>query len=192
MTPAQRLTVFCGSCDGTDAKFISEAKLFAKIMHQHQLTLVFGGASIGIMGVLADTLIALGGKTIGVIPQTLVDAEIAHRNLTELHVVNNMHSRKTMMSDLGDAFVLLPGGIGSLEEFFEVWTWAKIGLHGKPIAILNTANYYDDLLNFLERTVTCAFLARPQLDRIIVDSDPEKLISRIMQTPVKILNAFAK
>jgi len=140
---------------------------------------VYGGASVGLMGVVADAVLAEGGEVIGVIPETLVDREIAHRRLTELRVVQTMHERKAGMAALADAFVALPGGLGTLEELFEIWTWGQIGLHAKPYGLLNTDGYYDPLIEFLDHAVREGFVREAQRSALVVCSDPDELLDRI-------------
>ena len=140
------------------------------------MRVVYGGASVGLMGVVADAVLAERGEVIGVIPGTLVEREIAHRQLTELRVVDTMHQRKAGMADLADAFVALPGGLGTLEELFEIWTWGQIGLHAKPYGLLNTAGYYDPLIEFLDHAVREGFVREAQRSALFVSSDPDELL----------------
>jgi uncharacterized protein (TIGR00730 family) len=141
---------------------------------------VYGGASVGLMGVLADTVLAAGGEIIGVIPGRLVDREIAHRGLTELRIVGTMHERKATMAQLADAFIALPGGLGTLEELFEVWTWAQLGLHTKPCGLLNTSRYYDPLIAFLDHARDEGFIRQAQRAALAVDDDPGQLIDMLI------------
>ncbi|ENV00566.1 TIGR00730 family protein [Acinetobacter variabilis] len=143
------IAVFCGSAMGNSKNFKEQAQALGESIANRGITLVYGGGRAGLMGVVADSALNAGGTVIGVIPQNLVDAELAHPLLTELHVVKNMHERKTKMSDLADAFIALPGGVGTLEEIFEQLTWGQLGLHQKPCAFLNIHGFYDELLNFL-------------------------------------------
>ena len=139
------ICVYCGSSFGNDPAYAEAAKALATDIAQRGLRLVYGGASVGLMGVIADTALAAGGEVVGVIPQVLVDREVAHQSLTELHTVGSMHERKALMADLSDAFVALPGGIGTLEELIEVYTWSYLGIHDKPFGLINTNGYYDGL-----------------------------------------------
>ena len=140
---------------------------------------MFGGATVGLMGRLADTVLSEGGEAIGVIPQSLVDREIAHLGLTDLHVVDTMHERKARMADLSDAFVALPGGLGTLDELFEIYTWAQLGLHRKPIGILNVEGYFDGLLSFLEHAASERFVREDHRAMLIVEEDPAVMLERL-------------
>ncbi len=174
----KKLAVFCGSSLGFEEIYAQEARKLGSVLHQHQIGLVYGGASVGIMNEIANTVLTLGGEAIGVMPESLVKVEIAHKNLTHLHVTKSMHERKAVISDLSDGFILLPGGVGSLEEFFEVFTWSQLGYHQKPCGVLNIHGYFDGLLQFLNHTVASGFVKQAHLDSIIVEQDPEKLIQR--------------
>jgi uncharacterized protein (TIGR00730 family) len=153
-----RICIFCGASSGNDPDFIHSAKNLMRYFKDHEIELVYGGAGIGIMGVLATELINLSGKVIGVIPQQLMKVEIAHGGLDQLHVVKDMHERKKLMYDLSDAFLVLPGGLGTLDELFEIVTWRQLGIHQKPVAILNLNHYFDHLLYFLDHAVSKEFL----------------------------------
>jgi uncharacterized protein (TIGR00730 family) len=141
---------------------------------------VYGGGSIGIMGALADAVLEQGGKVIGIIPRPLWDREVGHRGLTELRLVNTMHERKALMAELADGFIALPGGIGTLEEFFEVWTWAQLGIHTKPCGLLNVSGYFDSLLAFLEHAVSEQFIRDRHREMVVVETDVEALLERLM------------
>lgn len=171
-----RVTVFCGSSTGTDNLYTSEAFALGQLLAHQKIVLVYGGASIGVMGAVANGCLSKNGNVIGIIPKFLSTKEIAHDRLTELIEVETMHERKLKMHDLADGFIVLPGGIGTLEEFFEILTWAQLGLHQKPIAILNTNNYYDDLLAFIGQMAAKGFL-KPIHQKLILVSDkiPELL-----------------
>jgi uncharacterized protein (TIGR00730 family) len=149
--------------------------------------LVYGGGNVGLMGFAADAAIAAGGDVIGVIPQNLVDRELAHRGIAELHIVDSMHQRKQLMSDLSDGFVIMPGGLGTLEEFFEVWTWAQLGLHRKPYGILNVGGYYDSLLEFLDHAVERRFVQVAHRKLLIVEDDPSQLLKRLDKQELPVL-----
>ncbi len=173
------LCVFCGSNTGTNPRFAAVARELGALLAKEGIALVFGGGSVGLMGVVADAVLAGGGKAVGVIPRALWDREIGHRSLTEMHVVETMHERKAMMALLADAFVALPGGLGTLEEIFEVWTWAQLGIHAKPVAFLDAEGFYTPLLEFLDRAVDAGFV-RPKYRGIaIVDSDPAALLRKL-------------
>lgn len=171
--------VFCGSSSGTDHRFALAANAFGALLAKEGITLVFGGGSVGLMGVVADAVLANGGKAIGVIPRALWDREVGHRNLSELHVVETMHERKAMMASLADAFVALPGGLGTLEEIFEVWTWAQLGIHSKPVGFLDAESFYAPLLAYVDRAVECGFVRPQQRAIAIVDGDPTSLLRRL-------------
>ena len=175
----KRVCVFLGSNRGERAEYAEAAKELGGLLARRGLGLVYGGASVGLMGVLADACLAAGGEVTGVIPQALVDREVAHHGLTELHTVHSMHERKAKMAELADAFIALPGGAGTLEELFEVWTWAQLGLHEKPCALLDTAGYYSPLVTFIDRMVSEAFVKKPHRDMLIVDADPSAILDRL-------------
>ena len=181
------ICVFCGSSPGANPEYQRAARAFGRLLAQQGRRLVYGGGKVGLMGVLADAALSDGGNVIGVIPQHLLDLEVGHTRLTKLHVVSSMHERKQQMSDLADAFVLLPGGIGSLEEFFEVWTWGQLGLHRKPYGILNVAGYFDPLLSFLDRSVDERFVSYEHRNLVVVSDDPASLIADLDSAPVPIL-----
>lgn len=145
------------------------------------VALVYGGACVGLMGAVADAVVANGGEAIGVIPASLVEKELAHPGLTELHVVETMHQRKATMSELSDGFIALPGGMGTLEEMFEALTWAQLGFHQKPCALLNTEGYYQGLVSFLHTAVTEGFVKQRHLDQLLIDSQPQRLLERMAQ-----------
>ena len=179
MEQVKTLCVYCGSSPGRNAAYAVAARALGQAMVERGIRLVYGGASVGIMGVVADEVMRLGGEAIGVIPEALMRKELAHAGLSELHVTPSMHARKTLMAELADAFVALPGGIGTFEELFEVWTWAQLGFHRKPCALLNVAGYYDGLIAFLDHTAGEGFVRREQRDMLLVDSDASALLARI-------------
>jgi uncharacterized protein (TIGR00730 family) len=184
---ARSVCVFCGSNAGLRSEYVEAARQLGRLIASLGLTLVYGGGKVGLMGALADAALANGGRAVGVMPQALVDKEIAHRGLTELHVVGSMHERKARMEELADAFLLLPGGFGSWEEFFEIVTWAQLGLHRKPFGVLNTAGYYDHFLAMADRATEDAFVRQSHRSMIIVDTVPERLMERLStgQVPVE-------
>jgi hypothetical protein len=151
------IAIFCGSAIGNSAKFTQQAQALGEALAERGIRLVYGGGKAGLMGIIADSALSAGGSVIGVIPQHLVDAELAHPRLTELYVVKNMHERKTKMSELAEGFIALPGGVGTLEEIFEQLTWGQLGIHQKPCAFLNINGFYDELLSFLIKTTQCGF-----------------------------------
>jgi uncharacterized protein (TIGR00730 family) len=173
--------VFCGSNSGNDPAYANVARDFGVLLAKSQITLIYGGGHVGLMGIVADAVLAGGGKAIGVIPRMLWDREVGHRNLTELHVVESMHQRKAMMASLSDAFVALPGGLGTLEEIFEVWTWAQLGIHRKPLGFLEVNGFYAPLLSFLDRAVDAGFVRAQHRSMAIVDIDPVSLLRRLSE-----------
>ncbi|WP_213032997.1 TIGR00730 family Rossman fold protein [Acinetobacter sp. ANC 4470] len=179
------IAIFCGSAIGTDSIFLDTAQKMGQTIAQQGKTLVYGGGRSGLMGVVADSALQAGGKVIGVIPNALVDRELAHPHLTELHVVKNMHERKTKMSELSDAFIALPGGAGTLEEIFEQWTWAQLGIHLKPCAFLNVEGFYDDLLKFIHLTTVKGFTHARFSESIIASDSIENILQQfdIFQAP---------
>jgi uncharacterized protein (TIGR00730 family) len=176
MPRLERVCVYAGSSPGSDPGYRAAAEELARVLVGRGIGVVYGGGNVGLMGVLADTALDLGGNVTGVIPTSLVDKEIAHSGLTELHVVGSMHERKATMAALSDAFVALPGGIGTIEELVEVFTWTQLGLHDKPCAILNANGYYDQLIAFLDHAVAERFLRREHRDLLVVAARPSELI----------------
>lgn len=172
----KRITVFCGSSFGTDDLFEKQAYLLGKTFAQNNIELVYGGANVGLMGAVADGVIQNGGKAIGVLPYFLQSKEIAHQNLTELILVETMHERKTKMNDLCDGVIALPGGFGTLEEFFEMLTWAQLGLHKKPICILNVNGFFDSLIEFVSTMVAKGFLKEVNQKMILASDSIDKLL----------------
>ncbi|QYD70266.1 TIGR00730 family Rossman fold protein [Paraburkholderia edwinii] len=173
--------VYCGSANGANPVYAEAARAFGRALVDANLALVYGGGKVGLMGMIADSVMAAGGRAIGVIPELLVDKEIGHHGLTELHVVSDMHERKKMMADLSDAFVALPGGAGTLEELFEVYTWAQLGYHRKPVGVFNIARFYDPLIAMLEHTVREGFMQRAYFETLQIDSDPAGLIGKLQR-----------
>lgn len=165
------LCVFCGSSVGSKPAFIGAAIALGKVMAEHKIRLVYGGGRVGLMGALADSVLNSGGEVIGVIPKHLVAREVAHQGLNDLRIVESMHERKALMAELSDAFVALPGGLGTLEEFFEVWTWGQLGLHRKPYALFNVAGFYDPLVQFIDQLVDLKFVKPEHRKMLIVESD---------------------
>lgn len=174
----KRICVYLGSSPGARPAYAATAQHLARTLATRGLDLVYGGASVGTMGVLADAMLAAGGEVIGVIPGDLQDKEIGHPGLTELHVVGSMHERKQLMLDLADGFVCLPGGSGTLEELFETFTWLQLGLHAKPIGLLDVEGYFSPLVAFLDHAVEERFVRREHADLLLVDDDAEHLLDR--------------
>ncbi|MDO8776146.1 MAG: TIGR00730 family Rossman fold protein [Burkholderiaceae bacterium] len=174
----KNICVYCGSNPGRQEAYSSAARALAQSLVDRNLGLVYGGASVGIMGLIADTVLQLGGRAVGVIPEALVRKEVAHKSLTELHVTQSMHERKTLMAELSDGFIAMPGGIGTLEEIFEIWTWAQLGIHAKPCGLLNAAGYFDALTTFLDHAVAEQFVKPPHRAILIVEQTPEALLDR--------------
>lgn len=177
----RRICVFSGSSAGISEAYGRAARALGKLLAQGGIDLVYGGAAVGLMGAVADAALAEGGHVTGVIPQALVDREVAHRGLTELRIVNSMHERKAVMADLSDGFIAMPGGIGTFEELFEVWTWAQLGSHAKPCALLNILGFYDRLLEFLDHVVGQGFLKTVHRDMLIVEEDPAAMLHAMAQ-----------
>jgi uncharacterized protein (TIGR00730 family) len=175
----RRICVFCGSSSGRSPDYRNAATELGTLLARRGMGLVYGGAAVGLMGTVADAALAAGGEVIGVIPQALVEREIAHPGLTELRVVGSMHERKTLMAELSDGFIALPGGVGTLDEFFEIWTWAQLGSHSKPSGLLNVRGYYDRLLDFMRHVVDEQFLKPAQLEMLLVSECPEVLLDKM-------------
>ncbi len=176
MSELRSLCVFCGSSDGEGPVYRASAEAFGRLLAEQGIQLVYGGAQVGLMGRLADACLQAEGKAVGVIPGALFPKEIPHPRLTQLHVVESMHERKRLMYELSDGFVALPGGIGTLEELFEIFTWGQLGLHAKPCALLNVGGYFDDLLAFLDKSVAEKFLKPRHRDLLRAYTDPLQLL----------------
>jgi uncharacterized protein (TIGR00730 family) len=175
-----RICIFCGASPGRDPAHRAAAADMGRLIARRGIGLVYGGASVGLMGTVADAVRTAGGEVIGVIPQSLVDRELAHYGLDDLRVVPSMHARKALMAELSDAFIALPGGIGTLEELFEIWTWAQLGSHVKPVGVLNVSGFYDPLLAFLDHVVAEEFLRIEHREMIVVDGTPTGLLERLV------------
>jgi uncharacterized protein (TIGR00730 family) len=173
------VTVYCGSNTGADPAYAEATRALARLVAGSGMRVVDGGGHVGLMGVLADAAMEAGGEVIGVMPQALIDREIGHRGLSELRVVGSMHERKALMAELGDAFVALPGGIGTLEELIEVYTWSQLGIHRKPLGVLNVNGYYDGLATFLDHAVEERFLRPQHRDVLAFEAEPEALLARL-------------
>ncbi|MEH6758531.1 MAG: TIGR00730 family Rossman fold protein [Parasphingorhabdus sp.] len=175
----QRLAVYCGSSAGGDPAFAETAKILGQIMVERGIDLVFGGGRLGLMGIIADSVLAGGGKVYGVIPEMLRDHEVAHTGLTELHIVTSMHERKAKMTELTDGFIAIPGGIGTLDELFEAWTWKALGYHGKPIGLLNVNGYWDSLTTFLDNVAGQGFMSAARREQLILSDDINDILDQL-------------
>jgi uncharacterized protein (TIGR00730 family) len=174
----KRICVFCGSSPGAKPDYAQAARSLGRALAARKITLVYGGASVGIMGQLADACLEAGGEVIGVIPKKLVEMEVAKTELAHLRIVDSMHERKALMAELSDGFIALPGGLGTIEEFFEALTWAQLGMHQKPCGLLNTNGFYDTLATFLHHLVEQQFVERDHCEMIQIDKTPEGLLRR--------------
>ena len=178
-SPPLSICVYCGSRHGTRPEYTAAARALGKAIGERGWQLVYGGGKVGLMGEVADAVLAAGGRVVGVIPESLEKLEVGHTGLTELHVVPTMHVRKQMMAERADAFIALPGGIGTLEELFEVWTWFQLKYHDNPIGLLDTAGYWQSLLGFMDHTVAEGFLSPAMRELVLVGSEPEALLERV-------------
>ena len=176
MKNLDQLAVYCGSAPGNDPVFAEAARATAAAMVKRKVQLVYGGGRLGLMGLIADTMLELGGEVYGVIPQALVDIEVAHPSVTELHIVETMHERKAKMTDLADGFLALPGGIGTLDEFFEAWSWNALGYHKKPFCLLNVEGFWDGLIAFIDHASDKGFLSAQRRSQLLVASTPEEAL----------------
>jgi len=176
----QTICVFCGSSRGKDPVYAREAEKLARTLLQRKINLVYGGANVGLMRIIADTFIEGNGKVIGVMPSSLVEREVAHDNLTEMHIVASMQERKEKMGILSDAFIALPGGYGTFDELFEVLSWCQLGLSSKPVGLLNVGGYFDPLLTMLDHSVAEGFLLEEHRNCLISSDDPEELLSQML------------
>lgn len=172
----KRICVYCGSSPGNAPEYAEGAKELAKLLAEQDIALVYGGASIGIMGEIADAVLAAGGEVIGVMPKALADKEIAHKGLSELIIVESMHERKSIMAELADGFIALPGGLGTLDELFEMLTWAQLGFHQKPCGALNINAYYQKLVEFLQHTAEEGFVKPQHQELLLVEEQPKALL----------------
>ncbi len=173
------ICLFCGAQSGADPRYAQAVRDFVGVMADRDMTLVTGGGSTGLMGVAADAMLERGGHVIGIIPERLMQREVAHRGVVDMRVVKSMHDRKALMGELSDAFVTAPGGIGTMEELFEFFTWRQLGYHHKPVALLNMAGYYDALIRFLDHSVERGLLQQAVLDQLVVSSDATALAQRL-------------
>jgi uncharacterized protein (TIGR00730 family) len=177
--PIARLCVFCGASSGTRPSYAAEAQKLGEEMAQRRITLVYGGGRAGLMGAVADAALGKGGQVVGVITRLLQNKELEHKGVTSLHVVETMHERKMMMANMADAFIALPGGLGTLDELFEILAWAQLGIHRKPIGLLNTDGFYNSLSGFLDQIEGEGFLRLDHRKTLLSESDPVRLIDRL-------------
>ena len=185
MKKIKSLCVFCGSNFGANGNYRDAASMLGMSLAQRGIQLVYGGSNVGLMGEIATAALSKGGEVIGVLPQALSDLELAHQGLSQLHIVQNMHERKQKMADLADGFIMLPGGIGTLEEFFEVWGWLQLGFHEKPLGLLNIDGYYDDLLKFMQKSVAENFVMSEHNELALVAEQPDELVEKLLQVEYK-------
>jgi uncharacterized protein (TIGR00730 family) len=185
-----RAFIFCVSSVGTQPVYEQAAQSIGRSLSQRGIVLVYGGGKVGLMGVVADACLREGGRVVGVMPRALVEKEIAHRGLTELHVVASMHERKALMADLADAFIALPGGYGTWEEFCEVLTWSQLGLHRKACAVLNVNGYYDPLLAMADRALAEGFVRQEHREILLADADPVRLLDRLNSYTVPVVDKW--
>jgi uncharacterized protein (TIGR00730 family) len=174
--PMKRLCVYCGSRPGNQPDYTEAAENLARVLVRRNIEVVYGGASVGTMGVLANTVLAEGGHVIGIIPQSIVDMEVVHRGVSDLRVVTSMHERKALMAELSDGFIALPGGLGTLDEVFEILTWGQLGLHQKPCGLLNIRDYYRGLIDFLDHAAAERFITDVHRAMLLVEEEPERLL----------------
>ena len=179
MRKLQRLAVYCGSASGSDLRFADATRALAAAMVESHVDLVYGGGRLGLMGIVADAVLAGGGRVYGVIPAALVDLEVAHTGLTELHQVHTMHERKALMTELADGFVALPGGIGTLDELFEAWSWNALGYHAKPFCLLDVAGFWDQLIGFIDHAAASGFLSPARRAQLLVASTPDDALKQL-------------
>jgi len=182
---AWSVAVYCGSRMGDSPLFVQAARQVGELIARSGGRLVYGGGKVGLMGAVADAALAAGGPVLGVIPQALMDREVGHRGITELQVVNTMHERKLAMAEASDAFLALPGGIGTLEELYEMWSWQQLGYHDKPVALLNVDGFYDALLEFTRASHQRGLMSQAQFDALLVDTDAPRLLQRLQQAAAR-------
>lgn len=178
MALPRRICVFCGSNSGREPAYATAAIELGQLFAELEITLIYGGACVGLMGAVADAVLSSGGNAIGVMPEALIEKEVAHKDLTELHVVSSMHERKALMADLSEAFVALPGGFGTVEELCEILTWGQLGMHQKPVGLLNINGYYDSLLEYFDRATTDLFIHPAHRELVLEDRVPREILSK--------------
>ena len=176
----RRVCVYCASNDGVRSEYLAAARQMGTVIAQRGYALVYGGGGTGLMGALANATLAAGGEVIGVMPHALVQREAAHQGLTALHVVDSMHERKAMLAEMADAFIALPGGLGTLEEFFETWTWAQLGVHHKPVGLLDVAQYWQSLVTMLTHMEAEGFMRGTPQEWLVMETDPARLLDRLV------------
>ena len=179
MSNLKRIAVYCGSAPGADPRFAEAARATGEAMTAQGIDLVYGGGRLGLMGIVADAVVAGGGRTFGVIPEALVDLEVAHTGLTELHRVAGMHERKARMTELADAFLVLPGGVGTFDELFEAWSWNALGYHAKPFCLVDVAGFWSGMTDFLDHAATSGFLSPARRAQLLVAATPEEAIKKL-------------
>lgn len=179
--PIKNICVYCGSSFGRQAIYTETAQALGELLAEQGIRLIYGGAKVGLMGVVADAALSKGGEVIGIIPDSLVSYEVAHKGLSDLIITDSMHTRKMQMAELADAFIALPGGWGTLDELFEVLTWAQLGFHNKPCGLLNVAGYYEGLKQFFKHTVDEAFVRSSNYDLLLIETEPKVLLDRLLQ-----------
>jgi hypothetical protein len=187
---AKRICVFCGSSPGARPCYAEAARALAQYLAANKITVVYGGGNVGLMGTLADATLEAGGEIIGVIPQALLDREVSHSRLPDLRVVGSMHERKAIMAELSDAFIAMPGGFGTFEEFCEVLTWTQLGLHRKPCGLLNVEGYYEPLLALFDHALAEEFLKPAHRQMVISDSNPESLVKRLFAYELPVVSKW--
>ena len=185
------ICVFCGSKDGVRPEYAEAAAGLGRLLAEQQIRLVYGGSNVGLMRIIADSCMAAGGEVIGVMPQMMVAKEIANRNVSKLHIVGTMHERKAMMADLADAFIALPGGFGTFDELFEIVTWRQIGLHAKPIGLLNTSGFFEPLLRLADHAAAEGFVRVPDRALLLSEPTPEALLERLANSAIATRTAHA-
>ena len=186
----KRVCVYCGSSSGANPVHREAAENLGALLASRGIGLVYGGGNVGLMGILADAALRAGGEVIGVVPSALMEKELGHTGVTKLHVTGSMHGRKQLMADLSDGFIALPGGIGTLEELFETFTWLQLGFHGKPVGLLNVAGFYDHLLTFLRHTAEEKFLRAEHLESLLVETDAGALLGRMTRFRAPVLGKW--
>lgn len=182
--------VYCGASPGRLDAYADSARALGKVLVDRDIRLIYGGASIGVMGIVADAVLDAGGQVIGVIPEPLARKEVAHTRLTEIHLTRSMHERKSLMAEMSDAFIALPGGLGTLEELFEIWTWTQLGIHAKPCGLLNVEGYFDKLIGFLDHATEEQFVKQLHRSMLLVETNPDKLLDRFSNYEAPVIGTW--